>query len=65
MGRQGKRAVFDPDVIARARLVVDRVSYGDQTLAAVSLSRSYRGVSITALQKWYASCAGKYVMTLV
>ncbi len=37
MGRQGKRAVFDPDVIARAKSVVDRVGYGDQTLAAVSV----------------------------
>jgi len=37
MGRQGKRAVFDPDVIARARSVMDSVSYGDQTLAAVSV----------------------------
>ena len=37
MGRQGKRAVFDPDVIVRARAVVDSVSYGDQTLAAVSV----------------------------
>lgn len=37
MGRQGKRAVFDPDVIARARAIVDSVSYGDQILAAVSV----------------------------
>jgi transposase len=37
MGRQGKRAVFEPDVIVRARTVVDSVSYGDQTLAAVSV----------------------------
>jgi len=37
MGRRGKRSVFSSDVIARARSVVDSVSYGDQTLAAVSV----------------------------
>ena len=37
MVRRGKRAVFSSDVVARARSVVDSVSYGDQTLAAVSV----------------------------
>jgi len=37
MVRRGKRPVFSSDVVARARSVLDGVSYGDQTLAAVAV----------------------------
>jgi transposase len=37
MARRGKRTVFDSDAIARARAVFDKLSYGDEVLAATSV----------------------------